>query len=180
MKYFYILAIGAFTIITSCQKSAVAPSTDKKPISSSQLQGKPISGTTSSDQKIELNLASFGVAQTSPCTAELLKIVSGTYHANVHTVINANKISVTQHGNTSDFKLVGMISGAPYNASVNSNQHQESSFTNGSSTIIITETTTVTSPGRGNNAVIKFDLHETFDANGNVTTTVDNMRTVCH
>jgi hypothetical protein len=180
MKQLFLLCFGALMFITSCQKSAVIPATEKKPIASSALQNISTNGTTSSDQKFDLNLASVGEAQSSPCTAELLKIVSGTYHANIHTVINNNKMSVTQHGNTSDFKLIGLISGTPYTASVNSNQHQDSSLINGSATIIITETTTVTTPGGHNNALIKFDLHETFDAHGNVTTTVDNVRTVCH
>ncbi len=180
MKQFFLLCFGALMVIASCQKSAVAPATEKKAPSASELQSIATNATTSYDDRFDLNLASVGVAQASPCTGELLKIVSGTYHSDTHVLISNKKISVTQHGNTSDYKLVGLTSGAAYTASVIGNQHQDALLINGSVTIIITESAVLTTPGGKNNSIAKFDLHETFDAYGNVTITVDNFRAVCN
>lgn len=180
MKQLFILCFGALMIITSCQKSTVAPAAEKKPVSSSELQAITSNATKSYDDRFDLNLAGVGVAQASPCTGELLKIVSGTYHSDTHVLITNKKISITQHGNTSDYKLIGLTSGAKYTASVIGNEHQDTSLINGSVTIIITESAVLTTPGGGNNSIAKFDLHETFDANGNITTTIDNLRAVCN
>jgi len=180
MKHSFTLSIGLLVVISSCQKSAIVPAVEKKSVSSSELQGIPANAATSYHDRFDLNLADVGVTQASPCTGEQLKIVSGIYHADTHTIINNKKISITQHGNTSDYKLVGLTSGAAYTASVIDNQHQDASLTNGSVTIIITESAVLTTPGGGNNSIAKFDLHETFDANGNVTTTIDNLRAVCN
>ena len=180
MKLAFTLCVGALMFITSCQKSTIAPVAGKKSVSPSELQNVSANAASSYSDRIDLDLAGVGVVQASPCTGELLKIVSGIYHADTHVLINNKKISVSQHGNTSDYKLIGLTSGATYMASVIGNQHQDSSLINGSVTITITESAVLTTPGGKNNSIAKFDLHETFDANGNVTATVDNFRAVCN
>jgi hypothetical protein len=178
MKRLFTLCIGTLIVITSCQKSTVVPA-EKKPVSSSVLQGVKADAVTIFNNRFDLNLADVGVAQASPCTGEQLKIVSGIYHADMRILINSKKLSVTQHGNTSDYKLVGLTSGARYTASVISDNREDIILINGSVTIVITESAVLTTPGGGNNSIAKFDLHETFDANGSIKVVVDNFRAVC-
>src|SRR5579872_2645850 len=164
MKQLFTLCIGVLMVITSCQKSTVVPATEKKPVPSSELQGIKANAVTIFNNRFDLNLADVGVAQASPCTGEQLKIVSGIYHADMRILINSKKLSVTQHSNTSNYKLVGLTSGATYTASVISDNHEDIILINGSVTIVITESAVLTTPGGGNNSIAKFDLHETFDA----------------
>ena len=181
MKLSFTLCIGVLVVITSCQKSTVvAPTTEKKPVSSYELQGITTNTVTRFDNRFDVDLASQGVAQASPCTGEQLKIVSGIYHSDMRILINNKKLSITQHGSTSDYKLVGLTSGTAYTASVISDNREDIILINGSVTIVITESAVLTTPGGKNNSLAKFDLHETFDANGNIKTTVDNFRAVCN
>ncbi|HZX58535.1 MAG TPA: hypothetical protein VFE54_07405, partial [Mucilaginibacter sp.] len=87
MKLSFTLLIGVSVVIASCQKSTIAPTTKKRTISSSELQSIPTNTVTRFDNRFDVDLASQGVAQASPCTGEQLKIVSGIYHADTRILI---------------------------------------------------------------------------------------------
>lgn len=167
-----ILLLGA-----SCQKSSVSP-TDHKPISVLNLQAAG-NGATAVNSKYDMDLAADGFVEFSACNGDALQIVSGIEKFDLHETINNNNISVDQHTNMQDFKLVDLTTGAQYSGSSTSHQNNNYSLTNGKLVLTQTESVLLTTPGGKNNSEIKFDVHETVDAKGSITTFIDNYRAGC-
>jgi hypothetical protein len=109
----------------------------------------------------------------------VLQATSGILHVDLHGTVNGNKISVAQHMNAENYKLIDPTTGAVYAGSSTSNL--EENFALAGSTFTLTETQSVllTTPGANNNSIVKFDLHETFNANGILTSFIDNYRSGC-
>ncbi|HEX3383785.1 MAG TPA: hypothetical protein VHS53_01285 [Mucilaginibacter sp.] len=88
-------------------------------------------------------------------------------------------MSITQHTNAQDFKLVGLITGATYTGSTTANQTYDASLVNGQFTTTETETVLMKTPGGKNNSLLRFDVHETVNAQGQLTANIDNFRFGC-
>lgn len=167
-----ILLLGA-----SCQKSSVSP-VNNKPISALNLQTAS-NGTTAVNSSYSMDLAADGFIQFSDCNGDVLQITSGIEKFDLHETINNNNVSVDQHTNMQNFKLVDLTTGAQYSGSSTSHQNNNYSLTNGKVILTQTESVLLTTPGGKNNSEVKFDVHETVDAKGNITTFVDNYRSGC-
>jgi hypothetical protein len=164
--------------LASCQKSAVNPSTDKPPVSFTSKNLKSINSAVPFNSQQDIDIAQLGL-QGSTCTGELLQVVSGTYHIDIHGTINDNKLSILQHANARDFKLVGLSTGAIYTGSSTTNETFNTSLTNGK--FIVTETQTIqfTTPGRKNNSILQINVHETINAQGQLTAYIDKLQFGC-
>jgi len=160
--------------LASCQKSAVNP--DKPSLSSKTLSS--FNSAVPFNNQIDIDIAELGL-QVSTCTGEPLQVVSGTYHIDIHGVINQNKLSGTQHQNAQHFKLVGLGTGAAYSGSSTINESFDASFTNGKYVVTQTQTLLFTTAGGKNNSEVRIDVHETISANGQFSAYVDNLRFGC-
>lgn len=173
---FTCCAIALFLL--SCQKTSVDPSAESSTASilSKNLLSISNASTFHSEQNIDMTLLGL---QVSTCTGEPLTIVGGIYHIDIHGTANNNKLSIIQHANAQNFKLVGMGSGAVYTGSSTINESFNASLTDGS--FIVTETQTIlfTTAGAKNNSIVQIDVHETIDAKGQLTAYVDNLRFGC-
>jgi hypothetical protein len=163
---------------TSCQKSTVSPASQRKPLYSSALQAG-LNGAATFNIQQDINLAGSGFVQISACDGDVLQITGGVYHIVSHQTINQNGITVDQHSNAQDLKMISTTTGARFDGSSTSKISDHFSFTNGKLTITESASVILTTPGPKNNSEIKFDLHETFDNLGNMTATVDNFRFGC-
>ncbi|HWD90147.1 MAG TPA: hypothetical protein VG367_18595 [Mucilaginibacter sp.] len=173
-----IITCGTIVLLLlSCQKSAVSPVQEHKPISSHALQ-KSTNGSFTINQQFDINLAGQGVIEFSSCNGDLLEVVSGVEHVDFHETVNQNHSSTGQHVNIQNLKLVSLTTGVEYTGSAVDNFSDNFDSTD---RMILTESETIRlmTPGGKNNSVIKFDLHETVDPEGNVTGYVDNYRQGC-
>lgn len=178
MNRFFTPCVLLLLMGTSCQKSTLSPASQRKPMSSSTLQASSNGATTFNSQQ-DINLAGGGFVQISACDGDVLQITSGVYHIVSHQTINKNIITVDQHSNSQDLKMVSITTGAEYRGSSTSKISDHFSLTDGKLMITESESVMLTTPGSKNNSEVKFDLHETFDSQGNMTASVDNFRYGC-
>ena len=169
----YIIAV---IFLASCQKSAVAPASEKPaPAFSSKNLSSFNTASPYNDQQ-DFDMTTLGI-QAFGCTGEQLQVVGGIYHLDLHGVINGNNLTVVEHVNAQNFKLVGMATGTTYTGSVSYNQSFNASFTNGKFVTKETQSILLTTPGGKNNLLAKIDVHETLNAQGVLTANIDNFRT---
>lgn len=169
----YVIAI---IFLASCQKSAVNPAPEKVTPAFTSKNLSAFNAATPYNTKQDFDMSSLGIQATS-CTGEQLKVVSGIYHLDLHGVISGNNFSAVEHVNAQNFKLVGMATGTTYAGSVSYNQSFNSSFTNGKFETKETQSILLTTAGRKNNVMVKIDVHETINAQGVLTASIDNFRT---
>jgi hypothetical protein len=163
---------------TSCQKSSVYPAPQRKPMSSSTLQIASNGAATFNSQQ-DINLGDPGFVQISACNADVLQITSGIYHIVSHQTIDKNGITIDQRSNAQNMKMIDATTGAIFNGSSTGKIADHFSFTDGKLMITESESVMLTTPGSNNNSEVKFDLHEIFDSQGNMTVSVDNFRFGC-
>ena len=169
----WLLAVLLFAL-TSCKKDVVSETENKSITADASLN----SAFTFNDQTdIDLTLPRY--YEINSCTGEHLHITSGTWHIDVHGVINNNKVSFDKHTNTLNYKLVSLITGIEYTGSYASSSKYNATFYNGLFTFTQTLSILLTTAGGGNNSELKMDEHVTIDANGNLTSWVDNFRSGC-
>lgn len=164
--------------LLSCQKNSIDPSAGSTPATRSSKNLSSITGASSFNNQQNIDISLLGL-QASTCTGEPLQIAGGTYHIDIHGIANGNKLSIVQHANAQNFKLVGMGSGATYTGSSTTNETFDASLTNGSFVVTETQTILFTTPGSKNNSIVQIDVHETINANGQLTAYVDNLRFGC-
>jgi len=174
MKTITSCFIVVFLFLVSCQKSAINPTSEGPPPA---FTSKSLS-SFSSATPYNIDMSSLGLQITS-CTGEQLQVVGGIYHLDAHGTINNNNLSVLQHANAQNFKLVGMVTGTTYTGSATINESFNTSFTNGKFVETGTQSLMLTTPGGKNNTVLHVDLHETIDGKGQLTAYIDNLRLEC-
>jgi hypothetical protein len=168
--------IIAVLSLASCQKSAVNPASEKStPVLTTTSLASFNSATPYNDRQ-DLDLSTLGL-QATGCSGESLQVVSGTYHLDLHGLINKNTFSATEHVNAQSFKLVGMATGTTYTGSVSYNQSFNTAFTNGKFVAKETQSVLLSTPGGKNNVLVKIDVHLTLNSNGMLTASIDNFRT---
>jgi hypothetical protein len=168
--------IIAFVSLASCQKSAVNPASEKSTPAFTTKSLASFNAASPYNDKQDFDMSTLGI-QATGCTGESLQVVSGIYHLDMHGVITENTFSAVQHVNAQNFKLVGMATGTTYTGSVSYNQSFNTTFTNGKFVTKETESILLSTPGGKNNVMVKMDVHETLNANGVLTASIDNFRT---
>jgi len=162
--------------LLSCQKSAVNPASEKPTPAFTSKNLSSVNAATPYNDKQDFDMTTLGIQATS-CSGEQLQVVSGIYHLDMHGVINGNSLTAVEHVNAQHFKLVGAATGTTYTGSVSYNQSFNTTFTNGKFVTKETQSILLTTPGGKNNVMVKMDVHETINANGTLTASIDNFRT---
>jgi hypothetical protein len=161
-------------IITSCKKEVtVAPASPN--LQAGKSQARATSVTT--NEKIKLNLVVW-VPCANGGAGENISL-SGYLHSLSSTTINGKKVRGKYHFQPQGIVGVGSITGDKYqaagvtegqfNGSLVNDQYQES-FVNNFNII---------GQGTGNNFMLHENFHITVNANGVVTTTIDNIKDYC-
>ncbi|MHC2992913.1 hypothetical protein OB13_15500 [Pontibacter sp. HJ8] len=110
----------------------------------------------------------------------MLRITEGVLKLHYTLVENENKVTITSHSNTSNIRVVDEATGTSYVGSweINYKEHYVLSnyypyqFKQILSLVL-------TTPGQDNNIMLKADFHFKYDADGNLTTYIDNYRIDC-
>ena len=166
----YLIAI---IFLASCQKSAVNPASEKP---TPAFTSKSLSAANTYNDQQDFDMTTLGI-QVSGCTGEQLNVVSGIYHLDLHGTLNNNNLSVTEHVNAQNFKLVGAVTGTTYTGSVSYNQTLNTSLIDGKLVNKETQSILLSTPGSKNNVLIKIDVHVTLNDHGALTVYIDNFRT---
>lgn len=178
MKKLALTSVAVLSILASCQKSGVAPASQApqaKHLTSLTLQNA--NAVTTQNTQMDMDLT--GGMVVSACSSDLLKITSGTVHVDVRETISGNHFSYTSHQNSQGLTFVDLTTGDQYVGSLKNDMVENGSFNNGSFTATESEAIVANTSGGKNNTVIKFDLHETLNADGTTTAYIDNWRSAC-
>ena len=107
-------------------------------------------------------------------------LISGTLHIQQHITINDNRANVKIHFQPQGAGGVGLTTGDTYNA-VGVTQEQDSiPITNGAFEFTFINNFRIIGPGPDNNLQVHQTVHTTVNANGDVTSTVDNTSIDCN
>ena len=118
-----------------------------------------------------------------PCAnggAGELVLVEGTLHIQQHITINNNRASIKIHFQPQGAKGVGLTTGDVYNATGVTQEHDSIALTGGASEFTFVNNFRLIGPGPDNNLQVHQTVHVTINANGTVTTVVDNTSVECN
>ena len=124
----------------------------------------------------------FTLAVFVPCANDgsgEIVLASGTLHVQNHITINDNRATIKEHFQPQGIGGVGLTTGDTYRATGETQQIQTVSANNGSFEATFVNNFKIIGQGPGNNFLVHENFHVTVNANGDVTTTVDNISTEC-
>jgi hypothetical protein len=176
--------IAPFVFVTlfcsSCTKEVIpltAPIRSSSSISTSASENAVIVGKN----RYQYDLTEPQWSEFNSCTGELIKIRTGIWRIQGTFITIGNRMVYQFHTNTSGYKLYNATTGVEYVGSYSSNTVFTVYETAEVFSVAYTETLSVllTTPGGGNNSILKADFHFTLNANGIETAFVDNFRSGC-
>ena len=124
----------------------------------------------------------FAQINLVPCAnggAGELVLIQGTLHIQQHITINDNRATIKSHFQPQDGFGVGLTTGDKYNPNGVTQEVDTLPLTNGAAEFTFTNNFRIIGQGPGNNLQVKQTIHETINANGTVTTVVDNTSVNC-
>lgn len=108
-----------------------------------------------------------------------LVLVQGTLHIQSHTTINNNRASLKIHFQPQGATGTGLTTGDTYRATGVTQEHDSIPLTGGAFNFTFVNNFRLIGPGPDNNFLVHQTVHVTVDANGVVTTVVDNTSIEC-
>lgn len=105
--------------------------------------------------------------------------LSGSLHITFHTTVNGNNFVSKYHFQPQGISGVGETTGTKYQATGETQEIFSGSFTNGTFEDTYTNNFRIVGQGAGNNYLVHENVHITVNANGQVTTTIDNLSIDC-
>ena len=117
-----------------------------------------------------------------PCAnggAGELVLIEGTLHIQSHTTINKNRVSLKIHFQPQGATGTGLTTGDTYHATGVTQEHDSLPITGGAANFTFINNFRVIGPGPDNNLLVKQTVHVTVNANGEVTSEVDNTSAEC-
>jgi hypothetical protein len=125
----------------------------------------------------------FAQVNAVPCAnggAGELVLISGTLHILTHVTINGNRANIKQQFQPQGANGVGLTTGDSYNAVGGTKFHDTIPISGGAATSDFVNNFRLIGPGPNNNLQVHQNVHTTINANGDVTSTVDNTRIDCN
>ena len=107
-------------------------------------------------------------------------LISGTLHIQNHITINDNRASIKVHFQPQGAGGVGLTTGDKYNATGVTQEHDSLPLTNGAAEFTFINNFRIIGQGPDNNLQVHQTVHVTVNANGDVTTIVDNSTVDCN
>ena len=103
----------------------------------------------------------------------------GNLHVLTHMTTNGNRFTIKQQNNPQGITGTGLTTGDTYRAVGATQVTFGQSFVNGQSTNTFTDNFRIIGPGPGNNFLVHVTFHMTVNANGVVTTELENVSVDC-
>jgi hypothetical protein len=124
----------------------------------------------------------FAQAVLVPCAnggAGEVVLISGTLHIQQHITINDNRVNIKSHFQPQGAGGEGLTTGDQYNATGVTQEQDSLPLTNGAAEFTFINNFKIIGQGPDNNLLVHQTVHVTVDANGVVTSTVDNTSVEC-
>ena len=124
----------------------------------------------------------FAQINLVPCAdggAGELVLIEGTLHIQQHITINDNRATVKSHFQPQGAGGVGLSTGDSYNATGVTQEVDTLPLTNGAAEFTFINNFRLIGQGSGNNLLVHQTVHTTVNADGTVTSVVDNTSAEC-
>ena len=125
----------------------------------------------------------FAQAVLVPCAnggAGEIVLVEGTLHLQDHITINGNRANIKTHAQPQGATGVGLTTGDIYNATGVTQEQDSIPNINGAFEFTFVNNFRLIGQGPDNNLQVHQTVHVTIDANGVVTTVIDNTSVDCN
>ena len=124
----------------------------------------------------------FALLAFVPCAAggagELV-LVQGTLHLQDHITINDNRASIKTHAQPQGADGVGLTTGDKYNATGVTQEQDSVPIIGGAAEFTFVNNFRIIGQSDGNNLLVHQTVHQTINANGEVTTTIVDQSIEC-
>jgi hypothetical protein len=171
---------GLFVFVltfSGCTKETKAPvSSQNESMLSSSVQANA-AAVVNTNESIPTDLEIF-----IPCAnggAGELVTVSGFLHVTSSVIINGNHVRVKTHFQPQGLSGLGETTGDRYNATGVTQDEFSGSLVNGQFQETYVNNYKIIGQGTGNNYLVHETFHITVNAEGTVTTTIDNLSVEC-
>ena len=124
----------------------------------------------------------FAQINLVPCAdggAGELVLIEGTLHIQQHITINDNRATIKSHFQPQGADGVGLSTGDPYNATGVTQEVDTLPLTNGAAEFTFINNFRLIGQGPNNNLLVHQTVHTTVNADGTVTSVVDNTSVEC-
>ncbi len=124
----------------------------------------------------------FALVAFVPCAnggAGELVLVQGTLHLQDHITINGNRANIKTHAQPQGASGVGLTTGDTYNATGVTQEQDSIPIINGAFEFTFINNFKIIGQGPNNNLLVHQTIHQTVNANGEVTTFIDNTTVEC-
>jgi hypothetical protein len=124
----------------------------------------------------------FALVAFVPCAnggAGELVLVQGTLHLQDHITINNNRADIKTHAQPQGASGVGLTTGDTYNATGVTQEQDSIPLTNGAFEFTFVNNFKIIGQGPNNNLLVHQTIHQTINANGEVTNFIDNTTVEC-
>ena len=118
-----------------------------------------------------------------PCAdggAGELVLIEGTLHVLTHVSINGNQANIKEQFQPQGATGVGLTTGDTYHAVGGTKFHDTIPLTSGAQTFTLVNNFRLMGPGTDNNLQVHQNVHVTVNANGEITTEIDNTSAECN
>lgn len=125
----------------------------------------------------------FAQVNLVPCAnggAGELVLIQGTLHIQQHITINGNRATIKSHFQPQGAGGTGLTTGDSYNAVGETQEVDTLALTAGATEFTFTNNFRLIGQGPGNNLQVHQLVHVTINADGTVTTVVDNTSVECN
>jgi len=125
----------------------------------------------------------FAQVNLVPCAnggAGELVLVQGTLHIQQHITINNNRATIKSHFQPQGASGTGLTTGDSYNAVGVTQEVDTLALTGGATEFTFINNFRLIGQGPGNNLQVKQTIHTTINADGTVTSVVDNSSVECN
>jgi hypothetical protein len=125
----------------------------------------------------------FAQAVLVPCAnggAGEIVLIEGTLHIQQHVTINDNRANIKIHTQPQGASGVGLVTGDSYQGTGVTQEQDSIPITNGAFEFSFVNNFRLIGQGTDNNLQVHQNVHVTVDANGVVTTVVDNLSVDCN
>ncbi len=133
--------------------------------------------TVTDNVKFPVNIGVF-----IPCAAggagEVV-FLSGNLHSLFHLTVNDNNFKIKIHNQPQGISGTGLTTGDKYQGTGVTQETFGGSLVNGQFSDTFVNNFRIIGQGTGNNFLVHQDFHITFNANGELTASVDNFRAEC-
>ena len=115
-----LLAISVLMVISSCKKTEVDPVTSKS--SATDVSQNTLKSADLVEHYREtIDLSSPGWSEFNACSGGYIKITKGIWHVDMQFTVSEKKVTMIDHSNVSDYKLIDLTTGVEYTGSYVSN-----------------------------------------------------------